>query len=145
MAITDFQSRIDGDSTDTWHRAGRELAQFWRDLRARAPRHSLMILTGVAAAVTFIGAALSMAPTGLVSAAAVPTAAVAQCEKQAWPYLDDTCLRWENASHVRREVRMISLDRDAPTSVPLPQGGSKAAKAAPKAPSNSRAKERTTR
>jgi hypothetical protein len=111
--------------------AGRELALFWHDLRARTPRHSLMIVAIALAGAGFVGAALSTVSGGLELTAASPAKPAVTCERQVWPYLDDTCLRQENASHQARNVRVISLDRDAPASVPLPQAG--AQKTSPKA------------
>ncbi len=57
--------------------------------------------------------------------------------------MDDTCLRRENASHAHRQVRVISLDRDAPAVVPLPQAAQQAPKAG-KNPSKGSTNSQTT-
>ena len=149
MTVSEIQSRPAGESATAWERAGRQLALFGRDLWARAPRHSLMILSGVTVAAVVLGAAWSVAPTSL-DAAAVPAAEQppeVRCDKQVWPHMDDTCLRRENASHSNRQVRVISLDRDAPTTVPLPQAAQQAPKASktPSGSSNSRTRDRQPR
>ena len=151
MTISEIQSRPVGDSAVAWERAGRQLAQFGRDLRARAPRHSLLILSGVTATAVFLGAAWSVAPPSSDAAAAAPPVSQAsqvRCDQQVWPHMDDTCLRRQNVGHSDRQVRVISLDRDAPTTVPLPkagQAGSKSPKAAPKTSSDGRSRDRQPR
>ena len=146
MAVSDFHDRMARDDAYAgWHRAGRELGQFWRDLRARMPRHALLIAAGAAAGVTLIGAALSFAPPAFEIASPVAQPPTVKCEQQAWPYLDDTCLREKNASHTDRAVRVISLDRDAPSHVPLPQAAGEAPAKAAKTPAKAPGKDRPPR
>jgi hypothetical protein len=114
-------------------RALQELALFWNDARTRTPRRSLLVMLGVTICAALIGAAYTGASTStdMTSSAAVamtsspvvtqkrPTPV--KCERQVWPYLDDTCLRHDNAGHSKRDVRVIALDRDAAATTPSPQ------------------------
>jgi hypothetical protein len=134
MAISDFHDRsAQTDAYAAWHRAGRQLGHFWRDLRTRMPRHSLLIAAGGAAGITLIGATLSFAPPAFeIATTPLAQQPAVKCEAQAWPHLDDTCLRRQNENHTNRAVRVISLDRDAPTHVPLPKAaGGEPTKASP--------------
>lgn len=109
------------------HQFEDQFARLWRDLSARMPRHwrRAAVAGIVPLACLVIGAGFSGASIGTSPTAEQPAAL--PCEQQTWPYLDKGCLRGaaEPVSAPARNVRVISLDRDAPTTVyvvpvPLP-------------------------
>jgi hypothetical protein len=83
-------------------------------------RHGAIAGAAVLAALMLMGLDLSGATSSEGAAVPGPAPEVATpCQQQTWPHIGDACLRQaaEQPARGARQVRVISLDRDAPTTV----------------------------
>jgi len=135
-----------------------QFVRLWEDARLRMPagwRRAILALVASVALGALIGASGSLIGASLSggtlkttpSAAALdstPTSAAAipesRCQEEVWPYLSKDCLHQpdRNAAKPPAGARVISLDRDAPSTVFIYPEKPKSAGAKPKRPAASR-------